>query len=30
VGIEDVEDIINDFENGFRAARRTLLKIVNQ
>ena len=30
VGIEDVEDIINDFENGFRAARRTLLKVVNQ
>ena len=30
VGIEDVEDIINDFENGFRAARKTLLKVVNQ
>ena len=30
VGIEDVEDIINDFENGFRAARKNLLKVVNQ
>ena len=22
VGIEDVQDIINDFDNGFRAARK--------
>ena len=29
VGIEDVEDIINDFENGFRAARKPRL-VANQ
>ena len=26
VGIEDVQDIINDFDNGFRAAKRSQLK----
>jgi cystathionine beta-lyase/cystathionine gamma-synthase len=26
VGIEDVEDIMNDFDNGFRAAKRLQLK----
>ena len=26
VGIEDIEDIINDFEDGFRAAKK--LKLV--
>ena len=29
VGIEDVEDIIEDFENGFRAARKPRL-VANQ
>ena len=29
VGIENVEDIIEDFENGFRAARKPRL-VVNQ
>ena len=29
VGIEDIDDIINDFENGFRAARKPRL-VANQ
>ena len=25
VGMEDIEDIINDFDNGFRAAKKSQL-----
>ena len=29
VGIEDIEDIISDFDNGFRAAKKPLI-VANQ